>query len=137
MSVSATLSFGERLRKTRQAKGLTLEQLAALTGLNMATISLLEREPRDPRYSSLIKLAAPLEVSVAFLMSAEDHDLEFSVALRRQSLRLFLAVNPTSDEQQKKHFDQLCFLDSAPNSVRGWQDLMQNANYLFAQKAIE
>jgi transcriptional regulator with XRE-family HTH domain len=136
MSVSATWSFGERLRKTRQAKGLTLEQLADLTGLNMATISLLEREPRDPRYSSLIKLAGPLEVSVAFLMSAEDHDLEFSVALRRQSLRLFLAAI-TLDEQQKKHFDQLCFLDSAPNSVRGWQDLMQNANYLFAQKAIE
>ncbi len=130
------MPLGERLRRSRDAKDLTLEQLADTTGLNIATISRLEREPRDPRTSSLFKLADALEVCPAFLMSAEDQDLEFPVALRRQALKRFLASNPASDEQ-KKHFEQLCFFDSAPNSVRGWQDLMQNANFLFAQKAIE
>jgi len=130
------MTLGERLRRTRKAKGLTLQQLADETELNIAAISRLERKPRDPRTSSLDKLADALEVSVSFLMSKEDQHLEFSVALRRQALQQFLVTNPMSDDQ-KKHFEQLCFLDSAPNSVRGWQDLVQNATFLLAQKAIE
>jgi transcriptional regulator with XRE-family HTH domain len=131
------MALAERLRRTREAKGLTLEQLAGMTRLDKATICRLEREPRDPRASSLMKLADALEVSISFLMSAEDHDLDFPVALRRQSLQRFLAANSVLSDQQKKHLDQLCFLDSSPNSIRGWQDLMQNVNYLLAQKAMD
>jgi transcriptional regulator with XRE-family HTH domain len=130
------MRLGEKLRRTREAKDLTLQQLADKTGLNIAAISRLEREPRDPRASSLVKLADALEVSASFLMSREDQNLEFSVALRHQSLQRFLVTNPMSDEQ-KRHFEQICFFDSGPNSVRGWQDLVQNASFLLAQKAIE
>jgi|SRR5690242_3417690 len=136
MATSASMTLGERLRRTRNAKSLTLQQLANKTGLNIGAISRLEREPRDPRTSSLDKLAEALEVSVGFLMSKEDQHLEFSVALRRQALQQFIVTNPMSDDQ-KKHFEQLCFLDSAPESVRGWQDLVQNAAFLLAQKAME
>ncbi len=130
------MSLGERLRGTREAKGLTLEQLADKTGLHISSISLLERKPRDPKISSLAKLADSLEVSVGFLMCTEDQHLEFLVALRRQALQRFLITNPMSDEK-KKHFEQLCFLDSGPNSIRGWQDLIQNATFLLAQRAME
>ncbi len=130
------MSLGEMLRHARELKGLTLQQLADKTGLDIATISLLERKPRDPKISSLRKLADALEVSVGFFMSTEDQNVEFPVALRRQALQRFLVTNPMSDEQ-KKHFEQLCFFDSAPNSVRGWQDLLQNATFLLAQKAME
>jgi transcriptional regulator with XRE-family HTH domain len=131
-----SMYLGERLRRTRKAKGLTLQQLAGKAGLDIAAISRLEREPRDPRASSLAKLADALDVSVSFLMAAEDQSLEFSVALRHQSLQRFLVTNPISDEQ-KRHFEQICFFDSGPNSVRGWQDLVQNASFLLAQRAIE
>jgi transcriptional regulator with XRE-family HTH domain len=130
------MSLGEMLRQAREAKGLTLQQLADKTGLDIATISLLERKPRDPKISSLRKLSDALEVSVGFFMSTEDQNVEFPVALRRQALQRFLVTNPMSDEQ-KKHFEQLCFFDSAPNSVRGWQDLVQNATFLLAQRAME
>ncbi len=130
------MPLGERLRRTRLVKGLTLQQLADKTELNIATISLLERKSRDPRVSSLGRLAEVLEVSVGFFMCSEDQHLEFTVALRRQALQRFLVMNPISDEQ-KKHFEQLCFLDSAPNSVRGWLDLIQNATFLLAQRAME
>lgn len=130
------MPFGERLRGTREAKGLTLQQLADRTGLNIATISLLERKPRDPKISSLGKLADALEVSVGFFMATEDQNVELPVALRRQALQRFLTTNPMADEQ-KKHFEQLCYFDSAPNSVRGWQDLVQNATFLLAQRAME
>jgi transcriptional regulator with XRE-family HTH domain len=130
------MPLSERLRHAREAKGLTLEELAAKTGLNIGTISRLEREPRDPRVSSLGKLADALEVSVGFLMATEDQQLEFPVALRRQSLQRFLVTNPMSEEH-KKQFEQLCFFDSGPNSVRGWQDLVQNATFLITQRAME
>src|SRR5437879_3308701 len=106
------MSFGERLRRTREAKNLTVHQLADETGLNAATTSILERKPRDPKASSLMKLAGALEVSIGFLMSEENQDLDLPVALRRQALQRFLATSPASEEQ-KKHFEQLCFLDSA------------------------
>jgi transcriptional regulator with XRE-family HTH domain len=136
MAMPASMSLGEMLRQARAAKGLTIQQLADKARLDIATISLLERKPRDPKISSLRKLADALEVSVGFFMSTEDQNVEFSVALRRQALQRFLVMNPMSDEQ-KKHFEQLCFFDSAPNSVRGWQDLVQNATFLLAQRAME
>jgi len=121
---------------TREARGLTLEQIAGKAGLDLSTISRLEREPRDARASSLVKLADALEVSVAFLLGHEDYDLEFPVALRRQALRRFLS-GVTYDDQQKRHFEELCFLDSAPNTVRGWQDLTQNVTFLQTHKALD
>lgn len=130
------MSFSDRLRQTREAKGLTLEKLSAKTGLSEAAISRLERIPRDPRASSLRKLAEALEVSVGFLMGIEEQQLEFQVALRHQSLQRFLVTNPMSEEP-KKHFEELCFFDSGPNSVRGWQDLVQNAAFLLAQRAMD
>lgn len=83
-----------------------------------------------------MKLADALEVSIPFLVSTENQDLDFLVALRRQALQRFMETTPISDEQMK-HFEELCFFDSAPNSVRGWQDLLQNATYLLSQRAIE
>jgi len=121
---------------TREARVLTLEELAGKTGLDQGTISRLEREPRDPRVSSLVKLAEALEVSVPFLLGSEDHDLDFAVALRRQALRRFLSIT-TYDDQQRRHFEELCFLDSAPNSIRGWQDLTQNYNFLQTHKSLD
>jgi transcriptional regulator with XRE-family HTH domain len=130
------MSLSERLRHARETKGLTLQELAAKTGLNIGAISRLERTPRDPRASSLGKLADALEVSIGFLMATEDQQLEFPVAIRHQSLLRFLVTNPMSEEH-KRHFEELCFFDSGPNSVQGWQDLVQNATFLFAQKAME
>ena len=115
----------------RETKGLTLEKLSAATGLNIGTISRIERgATKDPGIQSSTKLANVLEISSAFLTSTEDDEVEFQVALRLQSLRRFLMVRPFSDEQERS-LKQLCFFDSAPNSVQGWQDLMENASYIF------
>src|SRR5437773_11542019 len=109
-----------RLKATREARSLSLEDLAEQAGVDQGTISRNERESRDPRMSSLKKLAKALEVSVAFLTGIEDSEIEFQVALRREALRQFLsATSNTYDDRQKRDFEELCFLDSAPNSVRG------------------
>ena len=112
---------------------MTLEGLGKKTGLDQGTISRMEREDMESRVSSVEKLADALEVSVDFLRGREDKELDFSVAIRRQALRRFL-VDSSLDESQKRHFELLCFRDSAPNSVRGWQDLAENYNFLHAQR---
>jgi len=124
-----------RLRMTREAHSLSLEQLAKRAGVDLGTISRLERKPQDPKLSTLTKLSQVLEVSVAFLTGTEDAGLEFAVALRLQALRRFLSIS-TYDDQQKRHFEELCYFDSAPNSVRGWQDLTQNCNFLHTHKSL-
>jgi len=131
MVLAKSLPLGEKLRLTRETRGLTLDRLSAAAGVNIGTISRIESgATKDPGIRSSNKLANALEISPAFLTSTEDDELEFTVALRLQSLRKFLVLHPFSDEHERS-LKQLCFFDSAPNSVQGWQDLMHNANYLF------
>ena len=125
-----------RLRKTREARSLSLEELGKLAGINLGTISRLERKPQNAKFITLTKLSQVLEVSVAFLTGTEDSGVDFEVGLRLQALRRFLSIN-TCDEQQKRNFEELCLRDSAPNSVRGWQNLTQNCNFLHMHKPLD
>ena len=56
--------FGANLRKARRRKGVTQEELGFLAGLHRTEISLLERGGREPRLTTLVKLAGALETSL-------------------------------------------------------------------------
>jgi transcriptional regulator with XRE-family HTH domain len=53
--------FGENLRRIRRDRGLSQEALADLAGVHRTEASLLERAGREPRLSTLVKLAGALE----------------------------------------------------------------------------
>lgn len=55
------------LRQVRQRSGLSIGQLAELTGLRRETISRLEQGKEDPQPYAVHRLAAILEASVADL----------------------------------------------------------------------
>ncbi|MBB3132153.1 SOS-response transcriptional repressor LexA [Paenibacillus rhizosphaerae] len=62
-------SFGEFLRKLREQKGLSLNQLAAKSGVSNAQISRIENGLRDtPRPDTIKKLAEGLNISQTELM---------------------------------------------------------------------
>ena len=61
--------FAANLRRQRLAKGLSQEQLAEKTGLHPSEVSRLERAVRDPRLSTIVKVARGLGVSVAKLVA--------------------------------------------------------------------
>ena len=48
--------FGENLKKIRQDKGLSVEQLSELSGLHVVSISLLENGKNKPRTGTIYKL---------------------------------------------------------------------------------
>lgn len=61
--------FGEVLRTFRTQKGLTQEELAIECEMDRAYVSELERGLKEPCLSTILKLAAELEVPVADIMS--------------------------------------------------------------------
>ena len=54
--------FGDRLRELRLKKGLTVTELAELSGMTQPTISRLETGGRSPSWETVIRLAEALGV---------------------------------------------------------------------------
>ena len=66
-----TFKLGVLIQQVRQKKGLTQEQVAALSGTNKSYISKLEKDLKDVRFSTLQRivqdgLGAHLEISIKF-----------------------------------------------------------------------
>ena len=60
--------FAANLRKTRMQAGLSQERLRRAASLHRTEISLLDRAEREPRLSTIVRLAAGLGVPVAALL---------------------------------------------------------------------
>ncbi|MDP8946310.1 MAG: helix-turn-helix domain-containing protein, partial [Actinomycetota bacterium] len=59
--------LGGRVRELRRGRGLTLEELAGLSGVSRAMISKLERGEKNPTLVVVAKLAGGLGVTLSKL----------------------------------------------------------------------
>ncbi|MBD0330402.1 MAG: helix-turn-helix transcriptional regulator [Thermoleophilia bacterium] len=66
--------FAANLRRYRERAGLSQEGLAAACGLHRTEISLLERGGREPRLSTIVRLARALAVAPGALVEGVDAD---------------------------------------------------------------
>ena len=64
--------FGETLKEKRTLAGLSQEQLGRSCRLHRTEISLLERGERDPRLSTIVRLARCLGVPPSELVEDAD-----------------------------------------------------------------
>ena len=64
------VAFGEAVARCRRARGLTIEQLANLSGVSRQTIGNVEKGHKAPRLDTVYALAWALDVSVASLVDA-------------------------------------------------------------------
>lgn len=62
------VELGKRIRKVRKSKGLTIETLSYMSGVNRNYISDLERGTRNPTITILYKLAEALETDIKNLL---------------------------------------------------------------------
>ena len=60
--------FGKNLRAARKKLGLTQEQVAERSGVQAGEVSRMERGLRDPQVSTVMKLAAAVEVAPGRLL---------------------------------------------------------------------
>ena len=65
------INIGPKLKAVREKKGLTLKQLAAISGLSIGFISQIEREQVDPSWASLKKITAALNIKLKDLFDEE------------------------------------------------------------------
>jgi len=69
--VGAHLSpFGGRLRATRTARHLTLEQLSGLAGVSKAMLSQIEQDKVNPTVAVMLKIAGALQVGIDELIES-------------------------------------------------------------------
>jgi transcriptional regulator with XRE-family HTH domain len=67
--------MGDGLRDLRRARGLTLEAVSVLSGIDVATVSRIERGQVEPRPDTIVKLARGLGMSakrVQRLVATDD-----------------------------------------------------------------
>jgi transcriptional regulator with XRE-family HTH domain len=69
MSRDVLVSFAENLRRRRKELGLSQEQLGTRANIQMADISRYESGSRDPRITTVARLAGALEVTIADLLT--------------------------------------------------------------------
>ncbi len=72
---------GRQIREARTAQGLSLEQLARLTGISAPALSLIETGKRDPRLTTLSRIADALRVPLATLIADRSGTTEPSSSL--------------------------------------------------------
>ncbi len=72
---TALISIGPKLRSTRLAQGLTIEQLATATGLNKGFISRVERDETSPSVTTLLTLCQVLSLPIGSLFEPPEHDV--------------------------------------------------------------
>jgi transcriptional regulator with XRE-family HTH domain len=81
--------FENRLKKIREARGLSQADLAKKTGLQPAAVSHFETGNRSPSFDNLRKLSDALGVSVDYLLGRideEQHGTGMAAAPRAQQL---------------------------------------------------
>lgn len=73
-TVMFSLGFGNRLRKVREARNLSLRDLSDRVGVEFAQISRYERGQALPNVETLLSLSDALEVDVNILLRGERTD---------------------------------------------------------------
>ncbi|MBP6685233.1 MAG: helix-turn-helix domain-containing protein, partial [Leucobacter sp.] len=74
-SAETQVQIGAKLRSSRQAQGLTLEQLAAATDLTKGFISRIERDETMPSVPTLVQLCQALSLPIGSLFEEPDVQL--------------------------------------------------------------
>lgn len=66
------MTFAEKLRLLRDAVGLTQEQMAERSGINLWTIRGYEQGRREPNWKGVLTLAKALEVAAEVFAECEE-----------------------------------------------------------------
>jgi transcriptional regulator with XRE-family HTH domain len=69
-------AFGRTVRKARRDLDLSQEALASLAGLSPKHIGEIERANKDPRFTTVAKLARALDMRPGELLTRHDERLE-------------------------------------------------------------
>jgi transcriptional regulator with XRE-family HTH domain len=139
-------SVGPRLRALRTQRGMTLGELAEITGISVSTLSRLESGGRRPTLELLMPLARAYQVTLDELVDAPAtgdprvharpivrHGVTYIPLTRRSSgLRAFKAIHPPGtpaelEQQTHEGYEWLYVLSGRLRLLLGDHDLILTA----------
>lgn len=100
----APYRFGEKLRKIREKKGLTLKVVAQMAGVSESLVSQIERNRVSPAIDTLLTLADVLDVNLEFLF--EEYRRTRPVLIVRKDERRKIEENEVTYEEISKPADK-------------------------------
>ncbi len=68
-------AIGQRIRKLREDKGISLDELSKLTGFDVELLSQIEKEEVQPQLGTMMKLSKALEAAFGRLVSGVGNKL--------------------------------------------------------------
>ena len=87
-----SLCLGAKIRKLRQRRGMTLQEVSILSGLSKSLLSQIENDASAPPLTTLIRIAKALGVTIGFFFREELNEKRISVV--RQADRQVAAKLP-------------------------------------------
>lgn len=97
--------FGERLKKIRKDKNMSLEEFAKLLGTSKQALSRYELGQVDPKISQVRKYAGILNMSIDYLMGDEEAEVDKNIFWKKKEkqepfYKIFIEVT-----KDKMHLD--------------------------------
>lgn len=96
-----------KLRETRKIKGLTLKEVAEDTGILENLIGKYEREEREPKKETWIKLADYYCVPVAYLMGLPDGLIRYTNEYTKGQNDMLALIKDAYYKADKSEFERL------------------------------
>lgn len=85
------LCLGEKIRKLRKRRGMTLQEVSDISGLSKSLLSQIENETSAPPIPTLVRIARSLGVTIGHFFQDADNRQQLSVVRkndRRETVRL-------------------------------------------------
>jgi transcriptional regulator with XRE-family HTH domain len=86
--------MNNRIRELRKQKKLKQSDLASLVGISTSAIGMYEQGRRDPDPQTLLRIAQALDVSVDYLICANDLITNFDIDSMAKGIAQNLMENP-------------------------------------------
>ena len=80
------MTIGEKLKKSRNDKGMSLRELATKVELSASFLSQIEQGKASPSIENLKKIAHTLDVRVAYLIEDEEDDIRNIEYIKKQKI---------------------------------------------------
>src|SRR5210317_214774 len=90
--------IGQRIRKIREEKGLSLEELSKLTGFDVQFLSNLEKNEAQPQLGTVIKLSKALDSAFGRLVSGVGEKL-YSITRKNERRTVSRSTSKKSKRQ--------------------------------------
>lgn len=97
------MNVGEKIKKVREAKGLSQKEVASALGMNPSQYSKIESGKVDPQCSSVEKIAKALGVDIADIFSSDKIFADVN-SLDKTLVEKVQMIEQLDDNQKKSIF---------------------------------